>query len=73
MADATPILLVGCGKMGGAMLAGWLDQGIEPSAVVAVEPPTHWPSSFAVATESLWCQALSTFPGDSCPPPSSSR
>lgn len=31
-----PLLLVGCGKMGGALLAGWLEQGL-PEAVV-VEP-----------------------------------
>lgn len=31
-----PILLVGCGKMGGAMLAGWREQGLAPS--VAVDP-----------------------------------
>ena len=31
-----PILLVGCGRMGGAMLAGWREQGLAPS--VAVDP-----------------------------------
>ena len=31
-----PLLLVGCGKMGGAMLAGWLEQGL--AEAVAVEP-----------------------------------
>jgi len=31
-----PILLVGCGRMGSAMLAGWRDQGLAPS--VAVDP-----------------------------------
>ena len=38
MSGATPILLVGCGKMGGAMLAGWRSQGIPADAVVVVEP-----------------------------------
>ena len=33
-----PVLLVGCGKMGGAMLSGWLDRGLEPSSVHVVEP-----------------------------------
>lgn len=32
-----PLLLLGCGKMGGAMLAGWLEQGLPPETVV-VEP-----------------------------------
>jgi pyrroline-5-carboxylate reductase len=31
-----PILLVGCGRMGGAMLAGWLERGLAPS--LAVDP-----------------------------------
>ena len=32
------ILLVGCGKMGGALLGGWLDQGIPGANVRAIEP-----------------------------------
>lgn len=39
-----PLLLVGCGKMGGAMLAGWLERGV--SQVVVVEP-------FAAARDTL--------------------
>ena len=35
-AELPPILLVGCGKMGGAMLAGWLERGARK--VVVVEP-----------------------------------
>jgi len=31
-----PILLVGCGRMGSAMLSGWREQGLAPS--VAVDP-----------------------------------
>ncbi|MTI43636.1 pyrroline-5-carboxylate reductase [Roseibium hamelinense] len=33
-----PFLLVGAGKMGGAMLAGWMAEGVEPSAVVISDP-----------------------------------
>jgi len=33
-----PVLLVGCGKMGGAMLGGWLDRGMVASDVTVVEP-----------------------------------
>ncbi len=36
MSPIPPILLVGCGRMGGAMLAGWREQGLAPS--VAVDP-----------------------------------
>jgi pyrroline-5-carboxylate reductase len=31
------ILLVGCGKMGGALLAGWIDQGRSPDAITVIE------------------------------------
>lgn len=32
------LLLVGCGKMGGAMLEGWLASGTAPDDVVVIEP-----------------------------------
>ena len=34
----TRLLLVGCGKMGGAMLRGWLARGMLPANVVVIEP-----------------------------------
>jgi pyrroline-5-carboxylate reductase len=37
LSAARPLVLVGCGKMGGAMLAGWLDRGLSPAAVIVVE------------------------------------
>lgn len=33
-----PLLLVGAGKMGGAMLTGWLGRGLDPGLVIAVDP-----------------------------------
>ena len=33
-----PLLLVGVGKMGSAMLAGWLDQGLDPANVSVQDP-----------------------------------
>ncbi|MDG1437381.1 MAG: pyrroline-5-carboxylate reductase, partial [Emcibacteraceae bacterium] len=33
-----PLLLVGCGKMGGAMLAGWLKEGLNANSVHIVDP-----------------------------------
>ena len=33
-----PLLLAGCGKMGGAMLAGWLSSGLNPADVLIQEP-----------------------------------
>lgn len=35
---ARPLLLVGGGRMGGALLAGWLQGGLKPDAALAVEP-----------------------------------
>jgi len=32
------VLLVGCGRMGGALLSGWIAKGFDPSAIVVVEP-----------------------------------
>jgi pyrroline-5-carboxylate reductase len=34
----TPIILIGAGKMGGALLKGWLARGIKPITVVAPRP-----------------------------------
>jgi pyrroline-5-carboxylate reductase len=36
------ILLVGCGKMGSAMLGGWITRGVAPETILVVEP--HPPS-----------------------------
>jgi pyrroline-5-carboxylate reductase len=33
-----PIVLAGAGKMGGAMLTGWLARGLEPKQVAVIEP-----------------------------------
>jgi pyrroline-5-carboxylate reductase len=33
-----PLALIGAGKMGSALLAGWLDRGLDPRAVVVVDP-----------------------------------
>ena len=43
-----PILLIGCGRMGSAMLAGWREQGLAPS--IAIDPS---PSAAAVAGPDL--------------------
>ena len=32
------LVLVGCGRMGGAMLTGWLKNGIQPGAVTVIDP-----------------------------------
>jgi pyrroline-5-carboxylate reductase len=34
----SPLILVGCGKMGGALIAGWLARGAPASALIVAEP-----------------------------------
>lgn len=37
------VLLLGCGRMGGAMLEGWLARGLGPERVAVIEPaPSDW-------------------------------
>lgn len=37
------LVLLGCGKMGGAMLEGWLEGGLAPAAVQVIDPyPSDW-------------------------------
>jgi pyrroline-5-carboxylate reductase len=38
MSIGGPLLLIGCGKMGGAMLRGWLQRGVRAADVTVVEP-----------------------------------
>ena len=44
------LVLLGCGKMGSAMLAGWLDQGLPAASVHVLDPfPSDWLKSTGVA------------------------
>ncbi|WP_397543596.1 pyrroline-5-carboxylate reductase [Roseovarius salis] len=44
------LVLLGCGKMGSAMLEGWLDRGLPPGAVSVIDPePSDWLRSTGVA------------------------
>jgi pyrroline-5-carboxylate reductase len=41
--EARGIVLLGCGKMGSALLAGWLHRGLGPSVVHVLDPhPSDW-------------------------------
>ena len=47
--EARGLVLLGCGKMGSAMLAGWLAQGLAPTAVWVIDPnPSAWLQSTGV-------------------------
>ena len=47
----SPLVLVGAGKMGSALLAGWLDGGLDPKAVIVVDPsPPKDSASLLAAT-----------------------
>lgn len=46
---ARGLVLLGCGKMGSAMLAGWLARGLPPTSVWVVDPnPSDWLQSTGV-------------------------
>lgn len=46
---ARGLVLLGCGKMGSALLAGWLRQGLAPGAVWVIDPhPSDWLKSTGV-------------------------
>ena len=52
MTDHERILLVGCGKMGSALLKGWLGRGTPADRVTVVEPMRpHVPEGVSVHTE----------------------
>ena len=37
------LVLLGCGKMGSAMLQGWLTDGLPPASVSVIDPkPSDW-------------------------------
>jgi len=42
------VLLLGCGRMGGALLAGWIEGGLDPARVQVIEPaPSDWLTALA--------------------------
>jgi pyrroline-5-carboxylate reductase len=57
-----PLLLVGCGKMGGAMLSGWLDSGIVGAGVAAVDPLGA--PDFADSGQITVYETMDALPGD---------
>lgn len=56
-------LLVGCGKMGGAMLEGWLKHGIPAQDISIIEP--HFPTGIPVGISAFG--SISTLPASFIP------
>ncbi|MGF1446789.1 MAG: pyrroline-5-carboxylate reductase [Pikeienuella sp.] len=62
LGDLGRVLLLGCGKMGGAMLSGWVAAGLAPAAVTVLDPA---PSE---AVQSLAGAGLALNPADLAAP-----
>ena len=58
-----PLLLVGCGKMGSAMLSGWLNSDIAGQGIVAVDP-MGMPINFTGSDDVQMVSAIDELPGD---------
>jgi pyrroline-5-carboxylate reductase len=43
--DRAALVLFGCGKMGGAMLEGWIEQGLDPARIVVIDPAPSAPEA----------------------------
>ena len=54
------MLLLGCGKMGGALLDGWLSHGLDPRATVILDP---YPAETLKAIDGLTLRTDGTYDG----------
>lgn len=58
-----PLVLVGCGRMGQALVQGWLKNGLSEAALVGINPST--PSNFPGGARHL--QSVESLPADMTP------
>jgi pyrroline-5-carboxylate reductase len=59
------LVMLGCGKMGSAMLEGWLNRDLPPSSVFVIDPhPSDWLTAQGVSVNA----ALPDTPPSSCWP-----
>ena len=58
-----PLLLVGCGKMGGALFAGWLERGQAAASVTVVEPGAEAAAAAAAKGATVVAEAADIAPG----------
>ena len=52
-----PLVVVGVGNMGGALLKGLLAQGLDPKSVLAIDPSPPEPMAKALASHGIICHA----------------
>ncbi|MDF1609677.1 pyrroline-5-carboxylate reductase [Hoeflea sp. YIM 152468] len=50
-----PLVLVGAGNMGGAMLNGWLDAGMDPATIVVLDPTPSETMAKRLASAGVQC------------------
>lgn len=62
ISSATPLVLVGVGNMGGALLNGWLDAGIDPAAILVIDPNPS--EAMAARLSGAGIRQVSAPPGD---------
>ena len=61
---AARLLLVGCGKMGGALARGWLAAGADAGNIVAVEPAPEAAAAFAESPRPVFVGSVEEVPSD---------
>lgn len=57
ISPAAPLVLVGAGNMGGAMLNGWLDAGVEPAAILVIDPKPSEAMAKRLAADHVRCES----------------
>jgi pyrroline-5-carboxylate reductase len=62
-----PVLLVGCGKMGAAMLQGWLARGMLPAGAQVIEPNRAAADSFKDQPGLAWHTRIEDVPAGLAP------
>jgi len=57
ISPVSPLVLVGAGNMGGAMLNGWLDAGTDPAAILVIDPKPSEAMAARLASAGVRCES----------------
>ncbi|WP_417408466.1 pyrroline-5-carboxylate reductase [Hoeflea sp.] len=57
ISPVSPLVLVGAGNMGGAMLNGWLNAGTDPAAIVVIDPKPSEVMAARLASAGVRCES----------------